>query len=170
MSADSKFSTGRALLAVFGAGLMFGAGLALSGMTHPEKVLDFLDLAGPWDPSLLFVLAGATGVASIAFPRILRLTRPLLARHFDLPDTTAGIDHRLAIGAVLFGLGWGVSGYCPGPAIALLAALPDSGREALIFLPSMLAGLWLARLPMHTSRRQSTPHGIADVELRMPSS
>ncbi|MCF1196861.1 DUF6691 family protein, partial [Mangrovimonas futianensis] len=90
-------------------------------------------------PSLLFVLGGAVGVAGVLFPLILRRRAPLLATSFELPLATR-IDRPLAIGAVLFGLGWGLSGYCPGPAIALLAALPGSGREAALFLPSLLAG------------------------------
>lgn len=138
-------SASRALQAVFAAGLVFGAGLALSGMTLPEKVLGFLDLGGQWDPSLLFVLGGAVGVAGVLFPLILRRRTPLLATVFELPRATR-IDRPLAIGAVLFGLGWGLSGYCPGPAIALLAALPGSGREAALFLPSLLVGAVAWRL------------------------
>lgn len=132
---------GWALLAAFAAGLVFGAGLALSAMTHPQKVLGFLDVGASWDPSLLLVLGGATGVASVAFPFILRRRAPLLAERFDLPTATR-IDRPLVVGALLFGLGWGLSGYCPGPAVALLAALPGSAREAGLFLPALLAGAW----------------------------
>jgi hypothetical protein len=145
MNPDEASLLERVLLAAFGAGLVFGAGLALSAMTHPEKVLGFLDLSGHWDPSLLLVLGGATGIASVAFAFILRRRSPLLMPSFDLPIATR-IDRRLVLGAVLFGLGWGLSGYCPGPAMALLAALPGSGREALLFLPPLLIGLWLGRL------------------------
>jgi uncharacterized membrane protein YedE/YeeE len=145
MNPDEASPLERALLSTFGAGLIFGAGLALSAMTHPEKVLGFLDLGGQWDPSLLLVLGGATGIASVVFPLILRRKAPLLMPGFDLPSARR-IDRRLLFGALLFGLGWGLSGYCPGPAIALLAALPSSGREALLFLPALLIGLWIERL------------------------
>jgi uncharacterized membrane protein YedE/YeeE len=145
MNPDEASPLERALLSAFAAGLVFGAGLALSAMTHPEKVLGFLDLGGQWDPSLLLVLAGAAGIASIAFPLILRRKAPLLVPSFDLP-LVRRIDGRLLVGALLFGLGWGLSGYCPGPAIALLAALRTSGREALLFLPALLIGLWIGRL------------------------
>ena len=129
---------GRArLFASFAAGLLFGLGLAISGMTDPEKVLGFLDVTGDWDPSLLFVLGGAVGMTLISFRFILRRPTPLLAAEFQLPTATA-IDVPLVAGAVLFGVGWGLSGYCPGPAIALLAA--PGNREVLFFLPALLAG------------------------------
>lgn len=129
-------------LASLASGLLFGAGLALAGMTRPQKVLGFLDVAGHWDPSLIFVMGGAVTVAAVAFHFILRRSSPLLAPSFDLPKSKA-IDLRLMVGAMIFGVGWGLSGYCPGPAIALLAA-PDT--EALYFLPAMLAGWWLYEL------------------------
>jgi uncharacterized protein len=123
-------------------GLLFGAGLALSGMTRPQKVLGFLDVTGNWDPSLLFVLGGAVSLATVAFHFILRRRSPLLAPSFDLPATRS-IDRKLIIGSMIFGVGWGLSGYCPGPAIALLAA-PNT--EALYFLPAILAGWGLYEL------------------------
>lgn len=123
-------------------GLLFGAGLALSGMTRPSKVLGFLDVAGKWDPSLIFVLGGAVAVATLAFHFILRRKAPLLAPAFDLPATKQ-VDRQLIAGALIFGAGWGIAGYCPGPAIALFAA-PDT--EALYFLPAMVAGWWIYRL------------------------
>jgi uncharacterized membrane protein YedE/YeeE len=123
------------------AGLLFGFGLALSGMTHATKVLDFLDIAGQWNPGLLFVLGGAVGVTVLAFRFILRRKAPLLANRFDLPQAS-GIDRPLLVGALMFGIGWGISGYCPGPAISLLAA---PNRELWIFLPSMLTGAVLQR-------------------------
>jgi len=122
-------------------GLLFGFGLALSGMTHPRKVLDFLDLAGPWDPSLAFVMVGAVAVATIGFRSVLRRSRPWLDPQYHVTKKTQ-IDHRLIVGAGLFGVGWGIGGYCPGPAIALLAA---PNWELWAFLPSMLAGSLLAR-------------------------
>jgi uncharacterized membrane protein YedE/YeeE len=121
------------------AGLLFGLGLAISGMTHPGKVLDFLDLAGRWDPSLLFVLGGAVGVTILLFRLILRKKKPLFADKFHLPQAQ-DIDLSLVTGAILFGIGWGISGYCPGPAISLLAA---PNWEAMVFLPSMLLGVLL---------------------------
>ncbi len=130
-------------------GLLFGAGLALAGMTRPQKVLGFLDVAGHWDPSLIFVLGGAVAVASVAFHVILRRRSPLLEQSFDLP-TSKRIDRKLIVGALIFGLGWGLSGNCPGPAIALLAA-PDA--EALYFLPALLAGWWLYGFAARRSER-----------------
>lgn len=131
-------------LATLLAGLLFGLGLALSGMTDPERVLAFLDVAGRWNPSLLFVLGGAVGVSALTFTLILRRGRPLWAPRFHLP-TARAIDRPLLAGAALFGVGWGIAGYCPGPAVALLAA---PNRETWIFLPAMLAGAllhqWLA--------------------------
>jgi uncharacterized membrane protein YedE/YeeE len=130
-------------------GLLFGAGLALSGMTRPLKVLGFLDVAGKWDPSLIFVLGAAATVATVAFHFILQRKAPLLAPAFDLP-TTKGVDRRLITGALIFGVGWGIAGFCPGPAIALLAA---PGTEALYFLPAMVAGWWLYRLTTRVAIR-----------------
>lgn len=132
------------------AGILFGAGLALSGMTNPAKVLGFLDIAGRWDASLLFVLGGAVGVTVVAFRFVLRRDAPMLAAAFELP-TARHIDRPLVVGAALFGIGWGISGYCPGPAVALLAA---PTWETWVFLPAMLAGAALHRM--------ITARGIAD--------
>lgn len=123
------------------AGLVFGIGLALSGMTHPNKVLDFLDVAGAWDPSLLLVLGGAVGVTVIAFRFILRRPAPVLEVSFSLP-TLKAIDGPLIVGATLFGIGWGISGYCPGPAIASLAA---PSWETWGFIPAVLLGAFVHR-------------------------
>ncbi|NMM29446.1 MAG: YeeE/YedE family protein [Glaciimonas sp.] len=123
------------------AGLLFGLGLAVSGMTHANKVLDFLDIAGHWDPSLIFVLGGAVGVTVLVFRLILRHKTPLFADKFDLPQAQ-DIDRSLVAGAVVFGIGWGISGYCPGPAISLLAA---PNWEVWVFLPAMLLGSLLQR-------------------------
>lgn len=118
------------------AGLVFGFGLGLSGMTHPEKVLDFLDVSGTWDASLLFVLGGAVGVTLVSFRFILRMKKPVLAERFIITKETH-IDRQIIIGAMLFGIGWGISGYCPGPAVALLAA---PNWELLAFLPAAVLG------------------------------
>lgn len=123
-------------LASWLAGLLFGFGLALSGMTHPEKVLNFLDVAGAWDASLLFVLGGAVGVTVLTFSYILKLKKPVLADHFVITRETH-IDRPLVVGAILFGIGWGISGYCPGPAIALIAS---PNWELLAFLPAAILG------------------------------
>ena len=135
-------------LASLVAGIVFGFGLALSGMTHPEKVLGFLDVAGRWDPALIFVLGGAVGVTVVAFRFVLRRTSPLLASRFHLPQAT-NIDWRLVGGAILFGIGWGISGYCPGPAIALLAA---PNWELAVFLPAVLLGTLLSRAAIGRKR------------------
>jgi uncharacterized membrane protein YedE/YeeE len=129
----------RKQLSVALAGLVFGVGLALSGMTHASKVLGFLDLVGAWDPSLLFVLGGAVGVTAIAFRFVLRRPAPLFEQSFQVP-TAQDIDRRLVAGAVIFGVGWGISGYCPGPGIALIAA---PSWETLVFVPSLLIGALL---------------------------
>ncbi|MGH8725067.1 MAG: DUF6691 family protein [Burkholderiales bacterium] len=113
---------------------MFGAGLWLSGMATPRKVLDFLDVAGNWDPSLLLVMGGAVAVTSMAF-------RPLL-RKSELTFKTA-IDIPLVIGAAIFGIGWGIGGYCPGPA---LTALSNLSADVFIFVAAMVAGGLFARM------------------------
>jgi uncharacterized membrane protein YedE/YeeE len=123
-------------------GLIFGFGLAISGMTQPEKVLNFLDMAGRWDPSLLFVLGGAVGVTLVAFRFILRRNKPVLDSRYYFSDATK-IDQPLVLGAVMFGVGWGIGGYCPGPAVTLLAA---PSWELWVFLPSMLLGIFLQKL------------------------
>ncbi len=123
-------------------GLIFGFGLALSGMTQPEKVLGFLDVAGQWDPSLLFVLGGAVGVTAVSFHFILRRKQPLLDSRYYFSSETH-IDRALVLGAVIFGAGWGIGGYCPGPAVTLLAA---PSWELWAFLPAMLLGIYVEKL------------------------
>ncbi len=118
------------------AGMVFGFGLALAGMTHPEKVLGFLDVAGTWDASLLFVLGGAVCVTLITFRFILKLHKPLLAEQFVITKDVQ-IDRPLIVGAALFGVGWGISGYCPGPAVALIAT---PNWELWAFLPAAIVG------------------------------
>ncbi len=133
-------------------GVVFGIGLALSGMTHPEKVLGFLDFAGVWDPSLLFVLGGAVGTTILTFHFILHRKVPLLSDYFHLPVLTK-VDSKLVTGSLIFGIGWGISGYCPGPAIAALA---DPNWETWIFLPMMLLGFILQQV---LARRNVSPAG-----------
>jgi uncharacterized membrane protein YedE/YeeE len=123
-------------------GLLFGFGLALAGMTQPEKVLGFLDVAGRWDPSLLFVLGGAVGVTVVSFHFILRRKTPLLDTRYYFSEKM-NIDRSLILGAALFGIGWGIGGYCPGPAVTLLAA---PSWELWAFLPAMLLGIFVEKL------------------------
>ena len=128
-------------LAALVAGLVFGVGLALAQMTDPRKVLGFLDLAGAWDASLLFVLGGAVLLAGVGFRFVLKRRAPLLAERFQLPTATA-IDRPLLLGSALFGVGWGLAGYCPGPAIA---SLGFGNAEALWIVPALFAGAALQR-------------------------
>lgn len=123
-------------------GLVFGIGLAVSGMTDPAVVLGFLDVTGVWNPALVFVLAGAVLVTFIGYRIVLQRTAPLFAPRFTLPTATA-IDAELVVGAVVFGIGWGLAGYCPGPAIASISAL-DVGT--LAFLAAMVIGMIGTRL------------------------
>lgn len=124
------------------AGLIFGAGLIVSGMSNPAKVLNFLDLFGTWDPSLAFVMAGAVAVTFIGYRLVLKRPAPVLAESFHLP-TRNDIDAKLVSGAALFGLGWGLGGFCPGPAFT---ALPLASTGILAFFPAMLIGMGLARM------------------------
>lgn len=108
------------------AGLLFGVGLAVSGMMDPQKVLGFLDVAGRWNPALAFVLGGAVGVSAFGYGLARRLPHPILAERFQIP-TRRDVDARLVGGAVTFGVGWGLAGFCPGPALASLALLVPGG-------------------------------------------
>ena len=126
----------RRLLAALLAGAIFGLGLALAQMIDPRKVLGFLDVAGPWDASLIFVLGGAVLLAGVAFRWVLRRPQPRFDDRFRLPESER-IDPPLLLGAAIFGVGWGLGGYCPGPAIASLAY---ANSEACWFVPAMLAG------------------------------
>lgn len=124
------------------AGLMFGFGLALSGMMDPDKVLGFLDVAGAWDPSLAFVLAGAVAVSGIGTVLRMRMRGPVLAPRFEIP-TQRSLDGKLIGGAALFGIGWGLAGLCPGPALAsLVLGLPAIG----VFVSAMVVGMALHRV------------------------
>ena len=123
-------------------GILFGAGLAVSGMMNPAKVLGFLDIAGDWDPTLAFVMAGALVVALPATLLVRRRQRPVLAERFDMP-TKRTIDTPLIAGSTLFGLGWGLIGFCPGPAFAALAT---GHWQAGLFVVAMMAGMVAFRL------------------------
>ena len=127
------------LFLVFLAGALFGMGLAISGMTDPGRVIGFLDLFGAWDPALLFVMAGAVGVYGLG----MLILRRFQSRNLDLPSGKSSlIDRRLVIGSTIFGVGWGLGGFCPGPALANLSALRI---EALLFVPTMAIGMLLAQ-------------------------
>lgn len=119
-------------------GLLFGLGLILSGMVDPAKVLNFLDVAGTWDPSLAFVMAGAIGVAAPGFWLVRRRTAPLASPVFRVPPADAPIDRRLLIGAAVFGVGWGLTGFCPGPA---LVSIPLAAPGTLAFVAAMVGAI-----------------------------
>ena len=123
-------------------GLVFGLGIAVSGMINPAKVINFFDVAGHWDPSLAFVMGGALVVTAVGYRLVLARARPVLADSFSLPSATH-IDRRLVGGSALFGIGWGLSGFCPGGALPALGL----GRiEPIAFVAAMLAGIWVARM------------------------
>ena len=124
------------------AGLLLGLGLIVSGMANPAKVLGFLDLAGVWDPSLMLVMAGAVAVAMPGFLAARRRARSLLGAAMQLPGA-GRVDRRLALGSALFGVGWGVAGFCPGPA---LVGVGMGQPKALLFVAAMLAGMALYEL------------------------
>lgn len=129
-------------LAALASGALFGAGLAMSGMTDARIVLGFLDVFGDFDPTLLFVLGGAVATTALLFRPVLRRGRPVFADAFRLSNLTQ-VDRSLLGGAALFGIGWGLAGYCPGPALAGLGA---GAIEALWFIPAMIGGMLLHRL------------------------
>lgn len=150
------------LLAAFGAGTVFAVGLAISGMTRPENVVGFLDVTGDWKPELMFVMGGAILVHLLAQRLRHRLPRPGLATHFPGPPPRR-VTARLLTGSALFGMGWGLAGFCPGPAVV---AAPSGALAVLVFLLAMLGGMslvhridaWRARpgvLPMPTSTSSS---------------
>ena len=135
-------------LATFLCGLIFGSGLVISGMTQPVKVLGFLDIFGRWDPTLAFVMAAALAVSSMGYWLARRQRQPLLATQHFWPNRT-DIDRSLVVGSVLFGVGWGLAGLCPGPALVNLASLSP---RVFVFVMAMIAGmsaldLWQRRVP-----------------------
>jgi uncharacterized membrane protein YedE/YeeE len=130
----------RVVLAAFASGALVGAGLAVASMTDRQVVLGFLDIAGDWNPTLAFVMAGAVAVTAVAFRIVLRRPSPALGGGFRLPQGDA-IDRSLLAGAAIFGIGWGLAGFCPGPALVGVAA---GLADAWIFLPALVAGSFLA--------------------------
>jgi hypothetical protein len=130
----------RVVLAAFASGALVGAGLAVASMTDRQVVLGFLDIAGDWNPTLAFVMAGAVAVTAVAFRIVLRRSSPALGGGFRLPQGDV-IDRSLLAGAAIFGIGWGLAGFCPGPALVGVAA---GLADAWIFLPALVAGSFLA--------------------------
>lgn len=128
------------LAAAFAAGIIFGLGLSISEMINPARVTGFLDIAGRWDPTLMFVMGGALAITLPGYALILRRSQPLLDGEFYLPMKRA-VDRPLILGAAIFGIGWGLGGFCPGPA---LAALSTGSSGVILFVLAMIAGQWLA--------------------------
>ena len=133
------------------AGLVFGIGLIVAGMANPAKVLGFLDLAGAWDPSLAFVMAGAIAVGAVAYAFMRRRTRTLLGAPVQLPIARS-IDRRLVLGSLVFGAGWGLAGICPGPALVLAGY---GALKGMVFVAAMLAGNALFEV-LESRKRKST--------------
>jgi uncharacterized membrane protein YedE/YeeE len=134
----------KALASALGAGFLFGIGLWVSGMANPTKVLGFLDVTGEWDASLLLVMGGAVAVTAVAFHFILKREKPFLEEKFKIPEKN-DIDIPLIAGAAIFGIGWGIAGYCPGPAVTALTTLSN---ESIAFVIAMIAGGLLHKLVM----------------------
>ena len=142
------------MISAFGVGLLFGLGLLVSQMVNPAKVLAFLDVFGPWDPSLIFVMAGAVAVSALGYVVARRRGTPLLAPRLEIP-TRRDLDPRLIGGAALFGIGWGLAGLCPGPALVGLTFGP---WQMFVFVAAMIIGMAIFRLvpadwPQVTFRR-----------------
>jgi uncharacterized membrane protein YedE/YeeE len=133
-------------------GVLFGLGISLGGMADPAKVVNFFDLAGSWDPSLAFVMAGALGTTAVGYSIVLRRPTPLLEPRFVLP-TRRSIDRRLLGGAAVFGIGWGLTGFCPGGA---LPALGTADPAVMIFAGAMIAGILIAKAIIAATDRRST--------------
>jgi uncharacterized protein len=148
-------------LFAFVAGLVFGIGLLVSGMVNPAKVLGFLDLAGRWDPSLALVMVGAIAIGAIGFAIAGGRTTTLLGTPMLLP-TARAIDRRLVLGGLLFGVGWGLAGFCPGPA---LVALGTGHMKAIVFIAAMMAGMlafeWIEKMRAPSPVRLERPAGAA---------
>lgn len=129
------------LVSTYLIGLIFGVGISISGMANPAKVLNFFDMAGTWDPSLVFVMGGAVVVAFLGYKIVLRRPAPIMDAKFHLPDNPR-IDARLLGGSALFGIGWGIAGFCPGGA---LPALGTGQIEVFVFVATLIAGIFAAK-------------------------
>ena len=123
-------------------GFVFGSGLVISGMSNPAKVLNFLDVFGTFDPSLIFVMGGAIIVVFLGYRIVLKRKAPFFDEAFQIP-TRKDIDKNLLIGSALFGIGWGIGGFCPGPAVT---ALSMGSEGILYFFPSLIVGLWVSKM------------------------
>ena len=141
------------LVAVYLIGLIFGIGISISGMANPAKVLNFFDIAGTWDPSLIFVMGGALIVTALGYWLVLRKPAPIMAARFDLP-TNRALDARLLGGAATFGIGWGIAGFCPGGA---LPALGTGRTEVFVFVAALHAGIFAARALMKLTATRTAP-------------
>jgi len=141
------------LIALYLVGLVFGIGISISGMSNPAKVINFFDVAGMWDPSLAFVMGGALAVTLAGYRLVLRRPAPLMDARFHLP-TSSSIDARLVGGSALFGVGWGIAGFCPGGALPALGTL---NADVFVFVAALLGGMWLARqIPRLLAPRTAT--------------
>ena len=150
-------------------GLLFGVGLGISGMTQGDKVVGFLDLTDAWDPSLAFVMVGAIGVHLGLFRFIVKRPSPLLAQRFGIPTRT-DIDKRLVLGAGLFGVGWAIGGYCPGPGLVSAAS---GAAPALVFVAAMTGGMLLFRIVDEALKRapaEDQPQSLTSVSSRSDAS
>lgn len=145
-------------VAVFFCGALFAIGLGVSGMTSPAKVIGFLDIFGQWDPSLLFVMGGAVGVNLVFYRLTIKRDRPIFETSFVIPSTE-DIDKRLICGAALFGVGWGLSGYCPGPALVSTMA---GWTSTLVFVAAMLAGMAFYRWTDNSSSEKPAQSQATD--------
>ena len=149
-------------VSAFVVGLLFGVGLIISGMTDPSKIVGFLDVAGAWDPSLAFVMGGAVLVGFVAFRFARKRTVSFLGGAMHLP-TARHIDRELILGSLAFGVGWGLAGYCPGPAVVSLGAGQD---KAVVFVVAMIAGMALYEAAdrfWNARRRRRVPRELSDV-------
>ena len=145
----------KVLATAFLSGLLFSVGLGISGMTMPEKIVGFLDFFGAWDPSLMGVMGGGILVALLFYRRVVKRGHPFFASGFQIPNRS-DITPSLVIGGGMFGIGWGIAGYCPGPAVT---SLVTGSKEVLLFFGAMLAGMFLFRLvePILVRRRSRGP-------------
>lgn len=126
---------------IFAIGILFGLGISISGMANPAKVINFFDIAGTWDPSLAFVMGGALAVTFIGYRLVFRMPAPLMDGGFRLP-TKSTLDARLIGGSAVFGIGWGIAGFCPGGALPVVGV---GGAPVLLFMASLIAGIYAAR-------------------------
>ncbi len=159
-------------LVAFGSGVLFAVGLVISGMTQPSKVVGFLDFFGNWDPSLAFVMGGAVVINAILYRFVAKRNRPFFGPKFHLP-TRSDLDWRLIAGGGLFGVGWGLAGYCPGPGLTSLASLQS---PAIVFVVAMTAGMFLYSVfdkvvlsSSSQSKSTSSDSELVGAKVRLPS-